>query len=289
MRLITIAVLGCALTLLDAAHGFAAKQIALVIGNSNYEHSNKLRTPSNNAEAVASALDRLGFSVLKDTDSDYASMRVLIQQFANALEGDGRGETADIALFYYSGHSIQLNGANYLIPVTANLQRSQDVEFQGIALDAVFAAMVRQNAKSIVLIDASFQNSFSEALRGVSVEVPRGLAPVPPAADTFIELAAGPGQVVREEEGKFSTFTGALLRHLETPGLDFESVMARVTAEVVRITGGAEVPSRTSPFVVKGMVLVPEPHASELVDVGFRHSKAAVATFQGNAGFKVYS
>src|SRR5262249_52185325 len=136
----------------------AEKRVALVIGNSAYQNTSELRNPSNDASDVAAALKRLGFQVTDGRDLDKRAMERTIRQFGLALEG------ADIALFFYAGHGIQVGGQNQLIPVDARLASEGDVDFETLPLSLVLKQMEREAKTSLVLLDACRDNPLARNL-----------------------------------------------------------------------------------------------------------------------------
>ena len=138
------------------------KRVALVIGNSNY-YSSPLKNPANDAHAMASALRRLGFEVVEKTDLGYMEMNKTVESFGKKLRSGGVG------LFYYAGHGMQVNGANYLIPVDAQIEDENEVRFKAVDAGLVLAKM--EQAKSdvnIVVLDACRDNPFSRSFRSSS-------------------------------------------------------------------------------------------------------------------------
>src|SRR5436305_14655742 len=113
--------------ILSASSAAAEKRVALVIGNSAYQNVARLDNPKNDATLIADTLGRLGFTLVggaAQVDLDKPSFDAAVQRFGNQLVG------ADVGLFYYAGHGLQLRGTNYLVPVTANPIREADVDFQ---------------------------------------------------------------------------------------------------------------------------------------------------------------
>ncbi len=147
--------LGLALAALQA---HAAKRVALVLGNGAYAHAPALPNPRRDAEAMATALERLGFQVELGVDLDLAGMRRAVLAYARALGG------ADVALFYYAGHGMQVFGQNYLLPVDAEVSSEIDLDFSAMPARLVLAQMERWPATRIVILDACRDNPFATAL-----------------------------------------------------------------------------------------------------------------------------
>jgi uncharacterized caspase-like protein len=228
---------------------FSQARVALVIGNGTYQNVPMLANPENDATGIAKTLERLGFDVLLGVDADSVQLRNLVQEFGGML-----GE-ADIALFFYAGHGFQVDGRNYFVPVDADIQSETDVEFEAMDLDLVLRQMDRRAKVKIVLLDACRNNPFETVLtrsmgRSRSAgSLGRGLAPVQPAGGALIGFATDPGAVAFDGVGRNSPFTGALLRHLATPGLEINLLMTRVRADVFAETQEKQRPWTTSSLI----------------------------------------
>lgn len=220
----------------------AERRVALVIGNSNYENAGKLTNPKNDAEAVSAALKRLGFEVLTGIDTDIQKMISLVRDFSKALEG------ADVALFYYAGHGLQVDGNNYLAPIDADLSDRADLDFGTVKLSSVMRQMNRQGAANLVFLDACRDNPLAKTLArslassSRSATIGRGLARVEASVGTLISYATQPGNVALDGTDGHSPFTKALLKHIETPGLDVSTMMIRVRQDVIKATEQKQVP-----------------------------------------------
>lgn len=236
---------------LTPAH--AAKRVALVIGNSAYTHATPLRNPKNDAEAVTELLTKLDFDVVRGIDLDHQGMRGAIRDFAYKLRG------AEVALFFYAGHGLQVKDRNYLAPIDAKLANEIDLEFEALRLEMVLSQMEASATTSLVFLDACRDNPLARNLARTmgtrSANAGRGLARVESGVGTLIAFATQPGNVALDGRDKHSPFTAALAKHIETPGLDVALVMRRVRQEVIDMTGGAQVPwnnsSLTSSFFFK--------------------------------------
>src|SRR5262249_8696948 len=196
----------------------ADQRVALVIGNSDYRNASRLPNPTNDAEAIGALLKNAGFDVVNlRRDLDVSEMRRTIGDFADAARN------ADIAVVYYAGHGMEVNGVNYLIPVDAKLQRDFDVEDEAISLDRVLRVLEPAKRLRLVILDACRDNPFARSMkRTVTTRaVGRGLAPVEPwSTDTLVAYAAKAGSVASDGIGANSPYTEALLKHLLEPRLD---------------------------------------------------------------------
>jgi formylglycine-generating enzyme required for sulfatase activity len=242
-----------------------AERVALVIGNSAYVHAPTLKNPVNDAQDVAEALNRLGFVVHLGTDLGTDAMRGLLRDFSRDAEG------AELALFFYAGHGLQVDGRNFLIPVDAVIERESDLDFAAIELQLVLKQLERSSAHSIILLDACRDNPFETALartmgaaRSIGA-LGRGLAPVDTTGGALIGFATDPGAVAFDGAGENSPFTAALLTHLETPGLEVNALMTRVRADVVAATGRLQRPWSTSSLLDE-VYLMPAAPTAETAD-----------------------
>lgn len=253
-RLFTVIVL-----IVLAVPAVADRRVALVIGNGAYQQAPSLDNPVQDSEAVRAALIRLGFEVTIARDANADQMRSAIRDFAVSLEG------ADLALFFYAGHGIQLNGVNYLIPVDAVVEREADVDLATIPLDLILAQMDRSASTRVVLLDACRNNPFETRLsralgqaRSASA-LGRGLAAVETRGGTFVGFATDPGEVAFDGAGAHSPFTEALLKHIESPGLEINAMMTRVRAEVFAATQRLQRPWSSSSLLQEVYLAPPAP------------------------------
>ena len=226
------------------------RRVALVIGNSNYQYAPHLPNPSNDAEAMAATLQKLGFQVTKGIDLDRTETELLIREFAKTLPG------ADVALLFYAGHGIQYQGNNYLIPIDAKLSDETDLTFETTQLNLVKDLMEREQRVSLIFLDACRDNPFSQQLArsmgtSRSTSLGRGLALMPAAAGTYIAYATQPDTVALDGEGNHSPFTAALLAHMETPGLSLSDMMTEVRNDVKTQTDGKQWPREDNSLTTK--------------------------------------
>ena len=152
----------------------AQTRVALVIGNSGYEHVPRLANPESDATDVRSALERLGFDVRKVVDAG-------VEDFLDALDVFRRqSATADVALVFYAGHGIELAGENYLIPIDAMLRRERDLQREAVSLTEVLGNMAGAQLR-LLIVDACRNNPFADRMvpsRGFVRKLTRGLATV---------------------------------------------------------------------------------------------------------------
>ncbi len=238
MAALALATAGAALWMPTVAAA-ASERVALVIGNAAYEHTDALRNPGNDAAAVAAALGRLGFEVVLGTDLDLDGLYDKLGEFDAASRG------ADVTLFFYAGHGLQVEGRNWLAPVDAKLDSKLDLRRGAVELDTVLEHM--RGTKRLVYLDACRNNPLAGDLArslGLSraAAAKRGLARVTGVPGTLIGYATAPDDVAADGEGRNSPFTEALLAHIETPGLSVNDMFGEVSKAVVRATGGEQVP-----------------------------------------------
>lgn len=215
----------------------AEKRVALVIGNSAYQSVPRLENPANDAQLVADTLQRLGFTLVgggAQVELDKAAFDRAVQRFGNQLIG------ADVALFYYAGHGIQLRGTNYLVPITANPARETDVDFQMVDAALVLRQMDGAGTKlNIVILDACRNNPFGgRGLRGSD----GGLAQIRAPEGTLLSYATQPGNVALDGADGHSPYTRALVETMQRPGLDVLQTFNQVGLIVKRATGSAQQP-----------------------------------------------
>ncbi len=216
----------------------ADRRVALVVGNAAYQHATRLQNPVNDAEDVTAKLKKLGFDVTLARDQSSDGFFDAIQVFANKLVG------ADIALFYYSGHGVQFDGANYLVPVDTRIEGQFSLKRKAVSAQDVVEQMERGAKVSLVFLDACRNNSLLRELeqslpqqsRGAAAN--RGLARMESkGSNTLIVFATAPNDVASDGTGsRNSPFTAALLKHIDAPGVVVQEMLTDVSAEVERTT-----------------------------------------------------
>ncbi len=246
------------------------KRVALVIGNSDYEHVSSLPNPSNDARDLSVVLENLGFEVTSGLDLDYRELRLALRDF-----GDEAAD-ADVALIYFAGHGIEIDKINYLIPVNAELRSDRDVEFETIRLDSVISSLDGAKGVRIVLLDACRNNPFLADMQRTTASrsIGRGLGRIDPGG-VLVGYAARGGTIALDGDGRNSPYAKALLKSLETPGLEIGKLFRRVRDLVLEDTEGFQEPFTYGslpgkdiflkpPEPVKVAVSVPNPVASPL-------------------------
>ena len=220
----------------------SGRRVALVVGNSAYEHTSELSNPVNDATAMRDALTRLGFDVVFRRDADEDAMEDALGAFEEMSAG------AELALVFYAGHGLEMNGGNYLVPVDARLSSSAAVGRETVALDDVLNAVAEARTR-IVILDACRNNPFTRSMRGAVRANVRsgGLAAVAAGAGSLVAYAAAAGDVADDGDGRHSPFTEALLAQIEQPGVEVRIMLGNV-GEAVRARTG-----RQQPFVYSSL------------------------------------
>jgi hypothetical protein len=215
----------------------AERRVALVIGNSSYVYVPRLANPANDARLMSDTLRSLGFTLVgggAQLDLDIDQFRHVMQDFGNALQ------EADVGLFYYAGHGIQVKGSNYLVPIGANPTREADVDLQLLDSNVVLRQMEGAGIKlSLMILDACRNNPFGgRGLRATS----GGLAQMQAPEGTLISFATQPGAVAQDGIDSNSPYTKALVKAMRKPGIDVLRTFNEVGVAVASATGHAQEP-----------------------------------------------
>ncbi len=236
VRLVVLAVAVC-WTAGGASAQESERRVALVIGNASYQHVDRLANPGNDAKLIADTLQKSGFTLVgggAQQDLDKVAFDRLVRDFGQQIQG------ADVALFYYAGHGMQVQGSNWLLPVDANPTRAQDLDFQLVNADLVLKQMDGAGTRlNIVLLDACRNNPFANlGTRGVS----GGLAQMRAPEGTLISFATQPGNVAVDGTGADGPYAMALADAIRQPGLDIFRLFNQVGLKVKRDTQGTQQP-----------------------------------------------
>lgn len=222
----------------------AEKRLALVIGNANYLYGGKLRNPVNDARDMSATLKKLGFTVVEGYDLTLAQMEDKITQFGNQLKSQ-----KGVGLVYFAGHGVQFSGANYLIPIDANIKTEQETKYKGLNLGLILDTL--ENAKNgfnIVILDACRNNPFARSWNR-DAGTSGGLASTDAPSGTFIAYATKPGGVAADGTGRNGTFTAELLKQIQVPNLTVEQVFKNVRENVLKQTNNKQLPWDSSSLV----------------------------------------
>lgn len=227
--------------LLTLTAASAERRVALVLGNSQYQHAAALANPARDGQAMAGRLKDLGFEVVSGFDLTKQQTQATVAQFAREVRG------ADIALFFYAGHGLQVSGKNYLLPVDAALEDETSLDFEAVSVDFILRQMSRETSIRLVFLDACRDNPLADVLaksagiKGAS----SGLAEIPienGGAGTLVAFAASPNQLAYDGSGDHSPFTTALLQHIGESNVSVTEAMNRVTSDVFKATAGKQRP-----------------------------------------------
>lgn len=227
-------------TQFSASTALADKRVALVLGISAYQHVAKLPNPSNDAGAMAELFRKSGFDVVEvKRDVGIADLRRAVGDFSD------KAQDADVAVVFFAGHGIEVDGTNYLVPADAKLARDFDIEDEALSLDRLLKAIEPAKRLRLVMLDACRDNPFAKTMKRTvaSRSVGRGLAKVEPTvSDTLIAFAAKAGSVALDGDNSNSPFTTALLEHIATPGVDLRIAFGRVRDSVLSSTSRKQEP-----------------------------------------------
>ena len=240
--------------LLSSVNSYADR-FALVIGNSDYKGV-PLRNPVNDANDIAATLRKLDFEVIKRTNLNKRELEETAETFENMIT------SSDVALFYYSGHGLQVDGINYLIPLNANIDEENDVCYEAVELNRIITKLEKAKL-NIIILDACRDNPF-KGYRSTS----KGLAQITSKTDgTFIAYSTAPGNVAIDGTGRNSPYTKNLILKMKTPNLKIENVFKEVRKAVKQETNNRQIPwdssSLTDEFIFAKsediQIIKPEP------------------------------
>ncbi len=253
-----------ALVLAICGPASAERRVALVIGIEAYAHLSDLANPENDALALAGLLSGLGFEVTPVLRADLRRLDRALSAFAE----DARG--ADLAVVYFAGHGMEVNGQNLLLPADADTTSAAALAASALPLDRVAALVAGAAARGLILIDACRNDPFAapppatadaaagnaaavagddpDPLRaGRPLTAPPGVAPgfgrVGRAEGLIFAFAAAPGRIASDgPAGGHAPFTEALLRHLPLPGVDVRTALSLAQQDVYDRRRGAQLP-----------------------------------------------
>ena len=215
------------------------RRLALVIGNNSYQSMATLNNAVNDAREMTKALKQVNFEVLSYENLDKRRMEDVMREFVGKL---GRN---DVGLFYFSGHGIQHDNKNYLIPVRENVKKTSDVPYEGVDVDRIMANLKdAQNSMNIVILDAC-RSTLSDSRGGLS----RGLTVIEAPQGSIIAFATSPGKTAADGDGGNSPYTKNLIRAMQLKGVQIEQVFKEVRQAVIKETNGEQTPSETSYLV----------------------------------------
>lgn len=220
----------------------AGKRVAFVVGNGAYKNVTQLPNPPIDARSMASLLRNIGFDVVEGINLGRDKMTERLIEFGKRAQG------ADVALFFYAGHGIAVDGTNYLLPVDADIKSEMDVKLgNAINIDITLDQTMGDAKVKLVLLDACRDNPFAAKIRSAarsrSVTVHNGLAEMKSGEGTLIAFATSPGKTALDgQEGANSPFTRALMAHIAQPGVEIQQAMTQVRAQVSEETSKGQLP-----------------------------------------------
>ena len=235
LSLLLLAVVG-----FHAGTALAEKRVALLIGNSKYVKAASLLNPVNDAALIAGSFKAAGFDhVDLRLDLKIADMRRALRDF------NDRTRDADVAVIYYAGHGIEVDGTNYLVPVDAVLERDVDIYDEALPLERALVSVEPARQLRLIILDACRDNPFARTMRRTmaSRAIGRGLAKIEPTSpNTLIAFASKAGSTASDGGGTNSPFTTALVNHITKPGLDLRRAFGYVRDDVLKSTGNKQEP-----------------------------------------------
>ncbi|MCP3851484.1 MAG: SUMF1/EgtB/PvdO family nonheme iron enzyme [Gammaproteobacteria bacterium] len=229
----------CLLFIFSSLHTAVAaeKRIALVVGNSQYS-SSQLTNPKNDATDMRDALQGLGFDVELALDLSFSEMSDEITRFGQKLN------SADVGLFFYAGHGVQVDGVNYLIPTNIELSEADNSSDNIISTSYILKKMeLAGNGVNIMVLDACRNNPGFEDFKASPSP---GLAVIEAPTASFIAYSTAPGNVASDGSGRNSPYTQSVLKNIEMPGQTIEQMFKKVRVAVVQDTNGLQVPWENS-------------------------------------------
>ncbi len=231
-------------------------RIALLIGNSKYRYSTALDNPRNDVDSLYQVLRQtLGFEVIRATDADQAAMQTALDKFERRIQQVKRNGKRLVTLFYYSGHGMQVNGTNYLLPIRSKIVSTADLTYRAINLQQTLDRLESHgNFLNIIMLDACRNNPLTKSLgrsKGAG-DLFEGYAPPQSEgkAGMFISFATAPRQVADSGDRRYSNspYVLSFLQHVRTPNLSVEELFRLVNKSVVERTQNTQKPWTQSSF-----------------------------------------
>ncbi len=261
-RMMVAMVLLSLISIVSLSAAFARERVALIIGNGDYETISSLPNPTNDAEVLAKTLGELGFKMTRINDASLEKMNEAIKRFGEDLQEAGPGS---MGFFFYAGHAVQLQGANYLIPIDAHIGDEKDLENESVHLEEVAQQMIKAEVSvSFMVIDACRNNPFNSELT-----LSDGLAQVRAPWRSIVAYSTEPGGVALDGNGLNSPYTAALIEEIVEPGIPVEQMFKRVRRRLLKETMSQQI-SWESSSLTEDIFFVPGSEGtrdlSELID-----------------------
>jgi len=225
-------------------------RVAIVMGNGAYLHTATLPNPPNDARRISRALESLGFQVHTIINASKQDLERLHNDVGKLLR------RADVGLFFYAGHGLQINGENFMVPVDASFDNTQDLSSELVSLTGFLSQMEQHTATNLIFLDACRNNPLADVIqdqmsagRSLSVgseqqvrSVGQGLAEMKASVGTLIAYATQPGNVAEDGQGSNSPFTTGILRHIGEPGVEIREILTSVRVSVLGETSRRQIP-----------------------------------------------
>ncbi len=228
----------------------AADRVAIVLGNGNYVNTSTLPNPANDAARISAKLKKLGFQVETLIDASREDLEQLQMNAGRLLA------KADVGLFFYAGHGLQIDGENYMVPVDATFADPDNVAQQLVSMTRFLSEMEKHADTNIIFLDACRNNPFADAIetqlsigRSMSADgqteirdIGKGLAEMKASAGTLIAYATQPGNVAEDGTGSNSPFTSGILQNISKPGVEIREILTQVRVSVLNQTNQRQIP-----------------------------------------------
>ena len=246
----------------------APKRVALVIGNSAYQHVAPQRTPASNAAAMGDMLKEIGFEVTQGQNLTKAEIESAIAKFSVDASH------ADLSILFYSGAGLEVYGTNYLVPIDSKLENDGDLIDQAIPLNSILQNLQQTKGILLVILDASRNNPFryGAAARPRS-PILKGIADIVMKSDEFVFFATRAGSTTVDGSEAISPFTAALVRQLPVAGRDLMLSLREVRHDVLKATQNDQEPFVYGSPGLEDILLVPAPTAAPDADSAARGDK----------------
>lgn len=216
----------------------AAKGLALIIGNSAYKNTKTLTNPAKDAALMVATLEAAGFIATHLKDASQKAMKQAMHSFGRKLRDSGKP-----GFFYYAGHAVQVDGANYLVPADATIRDEAEVAFEGVPINAFMRTMEREASNiNIVVLDIYHRNPYAATFRTAE----RGFARAEAPSGTYLAVAASPDQDGSARGQEYSPYTWALSNAIIMPGLAIEEVFKKARRDVLAATDNQQQPFEAS-------------------------------------------
>jgi uncharacterized caspase-like protein len=236
--------------IVNSVIGDEERRLALIIGNSAYEGGDALKSPKNDAKRMKETLSLLGFTVIYAEDADLVQMQSKLIEFKKEIPN------YKVALFYYSGHGVQMQGTNYLVPIKADLKKMGEdetwIKLGCLRVEEISEAMnTRKDNLKIIILDACRNNPIKHpdgSTKSLATTENQGLVQMAASAGTIIIYATGAGKTASDGDGKNSLFTSAFLESINRPKIGISQVFSDVGFAVAKKSENRQTPELSTKF-----------------------------------------